>query len=70
MDILAARKKAAEQASARNKPDQETVAPATEPKQEQEAPPASAVPDVAPPAMVEDALRIKSVQFRGNSQYR
>jgi purine-binding chemotaxis protein CheW len=61
MDILAARKKAAEQASARNKPDQETVAPAAQPKQEQEAPPASAVPDVAPPAMVEESRAAASM---------
>ncbi len=44
MDILAARKKAAEQASARNKPEPEIAAPAAEPKVEQEAPPAPAEP--------------------------
>ena len=37
MDILAARKKAAEQASARNKPEPEIAAPAAQPKVEQEA---------------------------------
>jgi purine-binding chemotaxis protein CheW len=42
MDILAARKKAAEQASARNKPEPEVAAPAAQPRQEQEAPPAPA----------------------------
>jgi purine-binding chemotaxis protein CheW len=42
MDILAARKKAAEQASARNKPEPELAAPAAQPRQEQEAPPAPA----------------------------
>jgi len=42
MDILAARKKAAEQASARNKPEAELAAPAAQPRQEQEAPPAPA----------------------------
>jgi purine-binding chemotaxis protein CheW len=44
MDILAARKKAAEQAKARNKPEPEAAAPAAQPRQEQEAPPAAAEP--------------------------
>jgi len=42
MDILAARKKAAEQASARNKPEPELAVTAAQPRQEQEAPPAPA----------------------------
>jgi purine-binding chemotaxis protein CheW len=42
MDILAARKKAAEQANARNKPEPEAASPAEHVKQEPEAPPASA----------------------------
>jgi purine-binding chemotaxis protein CheW len=46
MDILAARKKAAEQASAKNKPEQDAVEPTAQPKQGQEAPP---VPDEALP---------------------
>jgi len=56
MDILAARKKAAEQASARNKPEPELAVPASQPRQEQEAPPAPAealsVEIVGPPAAV------------------
>jgi purine-binding chemotaxis protein CheW len=46
MDILAARKKAAEQANARNKLGQEAAEPTAQPKQEQEAP---LVPDAALP---------------------
>jgi purine-binding chemotaxis protein CheW len=42
MDILAARKKAAEQANARNKPEPEAAAPVEQPRQQPEAPPASA----------------------------
>jgi purine-binding chemotaxis protein CheW len=42
MDILAARKKAAEQANARNKPGPEAASPAERPKQESEMPPAPA----------------------------
>ncbi len=42
MDILAARKKAAEQANARNKPGPEAASPAERPKQEPETPPAAA----------------------------
>ena len=38
MDILAARKKAAEQANARNKPEPEAVTPAEQPSREPEAP--------------------------------
>jgi len=56
MDILAARKKAAEQASARNKPEPELAVPASQPRQEQEATPAPAealsVEIVGPPAAV------------------
>ena len=47
MDILAARKKAAEQASARNKPEPALAVPAAQPKPEQEAPPVPAVPGPA-----------------------
>jgi purine-binding chemotaxis protein CheW len=60
MDILAARKKAAEQANARNKPEprpgvaaqpvQEPEAPAAQPKQEPVTPPASAA---SPPAGID-----------------
>jgi purine-binding chemotaxis protein CheW len=42
MDILAARKKAAEQASARNKPEPELAAPAAQPRQEPDVTPAPA----------------------------
>jgi purine-binding chemotaxis protein CheW len=42
MDILAARKKAAEQASARSKLEPEAAAPAAQQRQEQDAPPAPA----------------------------
>jgi purine-binding chemotaxis protein CheW len=42
MDILAARKKAAEQANARNKPEPEAAVPAERARQEPEAPPAPA----------------------------
>jgi purine-binding chemotaxis protein CheW len=42
MDILAARKKAAEQANARNKPEPEAATPAAQPRQEPEALPAPA----------------------------
>jgi purine-binding chemotaxis protein CheW len=56
MDILAARKKAAEQASARNKPEPELAVPASQPRQEQEATPAPAESlsggIVVPPAAV------------------
>jgi len=51
MDILAARKKAAEQASARPKPEPEVAAPAAQPAQELEAPQAPAAP--APEVKVE-----------------
>ncbi len=65
MDILAARKKAAEQASARNKPEPESAAPAAQPTQEQEAPPAPAESPpggiVEPPAAVSVASAVEAV---------
>src|SRR6266540_3095698 len=50
MDILAARKKAAEQANARNKPEPEAAAPAAPSRQEPEAPPAPAESGTGSPA--------------------
>lgn len=65
MDILAARKKAAEQASARNKPEPESAAPAAQPTQEQEAPPAPAESPpggiVEPPAAVSVVSAVEAV---------
>jgi purine-binding chemotaxis protein CheW len=58
MDILAARKKAAEQASARNKPEPEATAPAEQPGQEQEAPPA---PAASRPAEIIESPAAESV---------
>ena len=48
MDILAARKKAAEQAAAANKPEQEAATPAEQPVPEQTAPPVSPESGSAP----------------------
>jgi purine-binding chemotaxis protein CheW len=65
MDILAARKKAAEQASARNKPDPEAAAPAVQPNQEEGSPPAPveapAGGTVASPPEVSVASDVKPV---------
>ncbi len=58
MDILAARKKAAEQASARNKPEPEATAPAEQPGHEQEAPPA---PAASRPAEIIESPAAESV---------
>ncbi len=49
MDILAARKKAAEQANARNKPEQEATEPAVQPIQEPEAALPMQAPEAAQP---------------------
>jgi purine-binding chemotaxis protein CheW len=65
MDILAARKKAAEQASARNKPEPELAAPAVQPRQEQDVTPAPAesLPGgiVEPTAAVSVASAVEAV---------
>jgi purine-binding chemotaxis protein CheW len=50
MDILAARKKAAEQANARNKPEPEAVTPAEQPSREPEAPAEQPVQEPETPA--------------------